>query len=363
MSEDKKKPPKKTVNLKNEIIKNINIKNFRQFDQLEINDLKQVNFFVGENNCGKTTVLEAIILLSEYNNNEFLENGAFRRFPRLSYDTLYYFHNLNINTPIQLNLQTNIYDYTFQMNEFTGDIEDIYEFAHPRMIREIETEKTEAMIEYQFNKKKLTATRGKKNNELFFIRKPASAEKLRNIEAPFLVCDKDNSIILRQVDRIINNVKRDKLISYLQFFDSKIQDIVVSQYEGVRLQIEGMSKQMPLSIMGDGIKKYIKTISPLVLHEYPYLLIDEIENGLHYTTIKHLLSSILELSLSENVQMFITTHNNEIIKYIAEILKENKKYEEITQFLNISNTEKGFKTYPFVGKTVEHLSENDIEIR
>ena len=45
------------------MIKQIFIENFRVFDKIEINDIKNINFFVGKNNCGKTSILEAIILM------------------------------------------------------------------------------------------------------------------------------------------------------------------------------------------------------------------------------------------------------------------------------------------------------------
>ncbi len=46
------------------MLKNISIKNFRGFDKLEINDIKKINLLVGQNNCGKTSILEAIAIIS-----------------------------------------------------------------------------------------------------------------------------------------------------------------------------------------------------------------------------------------------------------------------------------------------------------
>ncbi len=44
--------------------KKVTIENFRGITHLEINDFKQVNLFVGENNCGKTSILEALFLIT-----------------------------------------------------------------------------------------------------------------------------------------------------------------------------------------------------------------------------------------------------------------------------------------------------------
>lgn len=46
----------------------IKIENFRGIGTLEINDFKQINLFVGENNCGKTTILEALFLITGISN-------------------------------------------------------------------------------------------------------------------------------------------------------------------------------------------------------------------------------------------------------------------------------------------------------
>ena len=42
--------------------KNIEIRNFRGIDHLEIDDFSRVNVFLGQNNSGKSTVLEAIAM-------------------------------------------------------------------------------------------------------------------------------------------------------------------------------------------------------------------------------------------------------------------------------------------------------------
>ncbi len=47
------------------MIKNIEIKNFRTFRQLKIEDFGQINVFIGKNNLGKSSLLEAIYLASD----------------------------------------------------------------------------------------------------------------------------------------------------------------------------------------------------------------------------------------------------------------------------------------------------------
>ena len=45
------------------MIKDLYIKNFRGFDSIKIDNLKKINFLVGKNNSGKTSLLESIMLI------------------------------------------------------------------------------------------------------------------------------------------------------------------------------------------------------------------------------------------------------------------------------------------------------------
>ena len=45
------------------MFKSIQIKNLRAITELEIENLGQVNLIVGQNNCGKTTLLEALFFI------------------------------------------------------------------------------------------------------------------------------------------------------------------------------------------------------------------------------------------------------------------------------------------------------------
>ena len=54
---------KKTKKISKPLLKNLTIKNFRCFENFHLKDLKRVNIFVGDNNSGKSSVLEAVGML------------------------------------------------------------------------------------------------------------------------------------------------------------------------------------------------------------------------------------------------------------------------------------------------------------
>jgi len=60
-------------------IKNINIKNYRGLKNIELKDFKDINLFIGENNTGKTSILEVLNILSEPSNlGTFIKTSRIR---------------------------------------------------------------------------------------------------------------------------------------------------------------------------------------------------------------------------------------------------------------------------------------------
>ena len=62
------------------MLNDFKIGSYRGLKELEINELKKVNVFVGPNNCGKTSILEAIILSGLFDNAELLVDALVARY-------------------------------------------------------------------------------------------------------------------------------------------------------------------------------------------------------------------------------------------------------------------------------------------
>ena len=87
------------------MINNIKIENFRQFDKLEINDFKRVNFIVGQNGSGKTTVLEALYWASNPTNMKVFNLMSIARNMHLRQNILStLFYKKNEELPINIDV-------------------------------------------------------------------------------------------------------------------------------------------------------------------------------------------------------------------------------------------------------------------
>ena len=80
--------------------KNIEIKNFRGIDHLKVDDFSRVNVFLGQNNSGKSSVLEAIAMLMSMSNPEVPQmiNAVRARKPFSNFiDVKYFFRNMDVS--------------------------------------------------------------------------------------------------------------------------------------------------------------------------------------------------------------------------------------------------------------------------
>ena len=93
------------------MFKSISIEGLRGIKHLEIDDFQRVNLLVGKNNCGKTTVLEAILLITAPTNAELpLKINLVRGLKVLNentWKTLYNKMNIEENINISGKMQAN----------------------------------------------------------------------------------------------------------------------------------------------------------------------------------------------------------------------------------------------------------------
>ena len=80
--------------------KNIEIKNFRGIDYLKIEDFSRVNILVGQNNSGKSSILESLLLLMGMSNPDLpqMVNSIRSRSYSSFADLTYIFHRLDLKT-------------------------------------------------------------------------------------------------------------------------------------------------------------------------------------------------------------------------------------------------------------------------
>src|SRR5437868_6617271 len=95
------------------------------------------------------------------------------------------------------------------------------------------------------------------------------------------------------------------------------------------VKIAGIDEPLPLRSLGDGMQRMLGIALALVNTRDGMLLIDEIENGIHYSAQLDLWRLIFRLAHRLNVQVFATTHSWDCIEAFQKAAQENEKEEGV----------------------------------
>jgi AAA15 family ATPase/GTPase len=309
-------------------------KNFRTFKEIKIPKLNKVNLFLGKNSVGKTALLEALYLHLHSNKIRAIQNILVKKDEHLSdgddYSSVgsivkHLFHNHKLSSfdkegvvfgeitkqgkPAKNKLTEIKTTIDKDNNEFLKVVKnkeenhvllrDDFDYFHRRdgFMRRHRLESMEESIET--------------NNKLRFVYSFGSGD------------------IVEMWDNIDLTDKQSKVIEALQIIEPDLTGIkFVERNRRRRGRVAKASINgdiVPFKSMGDGINRILYIILSMVNAEDNYLLIDEFENGLHYSVQKRVWEVIFTLAESLNVQVFATTHSSDCIKAFGSQWKGNEK--------------------------------------
>lgn len=155
--------------------------------------------------------------------------------------------------------------------------------------------------------------------------------------------------------------EKEELQKYCRQFNDNIKDIRFIDNKIV-IETDNLEHTLNLKTMGKGFQTYLTIIVSMVAGN-KYILIDEIENGIHYEIMKILIKNILDLSQKYKLQFFITTHSKEFLQTLNEFI-EDKGYSNIISVFNLYlDKEKDIKSVMFSQENFSHFMETDSEIR
>ena len=312
------------------MIKSIRIKNYRGIKDLEIDNFKKYNFFIGDNGSKKTTILESLgIGVSLLDFDRILKNARNRKMKIKKENISSLFFNSDTTNVIDFILETtdNVkvettvsIDKTLSMfQDFSSNDYSNYLYTIEKKIKE---DKLKANIHIKENSQ--TTYRDFKIDKI----STSFQNFLEKYNILVEISDnlKNSSGTIFQVDEIIKNRKKEELLKYLQIIDKDIKEIYINDEE-IFVEKETLKEFIPISSIGDGMVLTLDIITSLILiDDFRVILIDEIERGIYYKNYRKLSEIIIELCKNNpNIQLFITTHSKEFLEAFNEALVETEK--------------------------------------
>jgi hypothetical protein len=89
----------------------------------------------------------------------------------------------------------------------------------------------------------------------------------------------------------------------------------------------GLTEMIPVTNLGQGFSRLLSIYTALMAQNLKVLLIDEIENGIHYSMLPVLWTGLALAAQELDVQIFATTHSLECITAAHEAFKKTPNYD------------------------------------
>ena len=119
---------------------------------------------------------------------------------------------------------------------------------------------------------------------------------------------------------------------------------------------------MPIHTMGDGIRKLLHIALIMLTKPGSIILLDDVENGLHYSLHDKFWEMISSLAIKENCQIVATTHSYECISGALEGIKK-ANLEDKFAYLRLDKTDGTVIPKTYTSDMLERALDKDWEVR
>ncbi|MBI4903235.1 MAG: AAA family ATPase [Acidobacteria bacterium] len=330
------------------MIKSLRIQGYRCFRDFRMTGLGRVNLLVGKNNSGKTSVLEAILLLASEGHPREVRTVLARRGEFLNLDDdktdylvehLFSGHELSAKSKFTISSGNGKQTPSIRFSIVESDLE----------IKQNGATKRIALLENGGIRPKI----------------PLSLPLPHPVEfvTPFSSTGEN---LLYMWGELALTPDEDLVVRALRFVDPSIERIAPHPQSrsvgpgAFKVKIKGQDKPVPIGSFGDGIWRMLSIAISLVYAKGGYLLVDEIDTGLHYTVMDNVWRMLYQAAKEFDIQVFATTHSLDCVRSLAVICEEDRSPGEVTiQRISADKPE----PVRYTEGQIKAAAEHDIEVR
>ncbi|WP_198648988.1 ATP/GTP-binding protein [Cyanothece sp. BG0011] len=340
-----------------DMIRDIEIENFRCFEHTKVEGFERVNLIGGKNNSGKTALLEAILLnQSPQPKTIFLlrqlrqESEEFSKaYPEKAWDNFFYNNQTELEGKIKTEYLENKYQEINLRTEKIDNFSDKTKLKRDSLYQSVDSFQSEEyfLLEKYYSSSSLNIgmifdlndsqdhkygfkiVYNSKGFNINFLQDKSGFRRFSYLEKRLTEFEillvsshhfNKNLSNISEYSKLELNNKTDKLIKILQSIDDSIECIKVLSIGEPNLYIQQKSKNLlPSSLFGDAINRVTEIVLTIINNNLKTILIDEIENGIHYTNHRDFWRALFELSKELDVQIFATTHSLEMIQAFRDV--------------------------------------------
>jgi len=321
------------------------VRNFRCFRELEMKDLARVNLITGKNNVGKSTLLDALFIHSGYSRMDFTQSVDYHRGlieARVSpADTaappwVTLFHRFDTAEPIVAAGRAasgRSWSVTLRHLRTAEDLGRAMEAPGMRPTASNGVGRALALLQA------LELTAEEPDTEASRYYTGMDQEGMRSSPAgpsawPVAILPAlyrgSVETLNSQFGRVVTERRTDALTRALAVLEPRLRGLHLGQFLGVTQilgDVEGWAQLVPLAVMGDGMGRLIRMLLGLQQVGGGVLLVDEVENGFHHSSMRDVWRRIADAARDHDTQIFATTHSWECVVAAHEAFSESLEYD------------------------------------
>ena len=324
------------------MIKSCIINNFKGIKELSMDTITPVTLVSGKNNVGKSSLLEALFLLYDHTSPESfarlssLRSGYIEPVVRL-WEPL--FHKMDTDEDIKIMIKNQ--DDTEQVLRYYKDTSfapSNPDGGNPELMGQLRASvKASYSLGAEFTDgdyKESAHFSASVNGILLNMSTSYKENERKNMPTAILISPATARVtqeLAEWVGVLEINERKHQIIDALKIISSDIADIVSVPRNGtVQLYVKGRNGMIPLKYAGDGMVRLVFMVSAVMSNPGSIILIDEIENGFHYSMYSKLWEVLAVVAKEYGSQILATSHSYECIMSALKGLKDAGREEEFS---------------------------------
>jgi putative AbiEii toxin of type IV toxin-antitoxin system/AAA ATPase-like protein len=346
----------------------VEVENFRGFERFRLAGLSRVNLLVGENNCGKSSLLEAVHFLASGGDLSVLLGRARDRGEYALADNrdrvrpvvTHFFlgHELRLGNRLRVvgaqpleGISVWVED-AFDMDLERGASRDLQKPLFHNSIRRWVELALCIGAEGQSTEQKFVAL---PMSETGVIHEDAirsysrSSRQDHDRRRPVMLVSPeslDSGPMSSIWDQVLMDGREAEAVEALRILENRLTGIFFlasgSKYGRaddnpmIVVQLEGQKPRVPLGSYGDGMRRLLALSLALIQCGDGVLLIDEIDTGLHYSIMAKMWHLVVAAARRANIQVFATTHSSDCVRGLAQFCREHPELQQEVSLQKIS---------------------------
>ena len=310
------------------MLSHCHIRRFRGIEDLHLSDLGRVNLIVGRNNSGKTSVLEALALLSAgamvRSSHGILDSRPlkFVASEKAIRDTVWrhLFWRMQPDRAIEIEGETDAGRISLQIDlgNRTKTVVDLGKDA-PWIRDGIAAKSVLEFLCQRKDRQEVGAIQLGRDQMVFHEPKAANVP----IPCAFVMA---RCLDVENIAAALSDLKRTKrdgiLLNVLRQVAPQLQSVEIGTASGEPMIWcdLGLPETLPLGVAGDGMMRVAQLLLSMLDRKDGIVLYDEVESGLHYSVLVKIWQALDQVSREFHTQIFATTHSVECIRAAYEAL-------------------------------------------